>query len=152
MPPRPNKLHTRSPERQRVWGSRYETLVSPPPQEKLQTPAPPTPESPTPRDEAVRAHTSSDDFPTGGRPSERRDWADDEVPLNMSPRSRTVSSTIGGTPRQERQPHNASVFVGRYASINPFCDSLQFLHIANLRWLSQPPTRCGRGRDRAAIA
>lgn len=111
MPPRINRPLTHSPERQRAWGTRYDNLVSPPPKEKTSSPTASPALSSGGGDAAAHSSTVAHDF--FSRPTERRDWADDEVPLNTTIQSRVDSPTAGGTRMDHKQPHNASVFVAR---------------------------------------
>jgi hypothetical protein len=128
MPPRLSRAQTQSRERHRTWGTRFDTLVVSPPPSKTSPLPSPVSTSPPPKDPSLVHTLGRTHSDATIRPSEKRDWADDEVPaiLNASPRPspRTAvsSSLAGGTQRKDgsKMPHNASVFVGRSVLFLPF--------------------------------
>lgn len=140
MPPKPSTTSLRGRSRElatRTWGTRFDTLSSAsapsPPSSPLtalptavaatrrQTPSPSPVDSPTPTAtetlgrELFAAPGTGKDTPT-----ERRSWADDEVPASFfgsSPATPSCAPTNEVERRSQehpKMPHNASVFVGRY--------------------------------------
>ena len=109
--------HTRTHSReqqQRAWGSRFDTLKTPSPTS--------SPKSGGTSEQLAQAHALSLElFGANAKPTERRDWADDEVPLTTYTPSRgplildLSGGSIPGRKETTKFPHDASVFVGRYA-------------------------------------
>lgn len=126
---------------QRAWGTRYDTLLNTaePSQDISSSTAsavssPLSPANELSRDLgslSSRADSGSDPTPGSAQPERKRDWADDEVPqmlgtpnasyFDQSSQSRSeynstlACATATDSPRRDagKQPHNASVFVGR---------------------------------------
>lgn len=126
---------------QRAWGTRYDTLLNTAePSQGISSPTSSAVSSPlSPANELSRdlgslsghAETGSDPTAASAQPERKRDWADDEVPqmlgtpnasyFDQSSQSRCeynstlACATATDSPRRDagKQPHSASVFVGR---------------------------------------
>lgn len=126
---------------QRAWGTRYDTLLNTAePSQGISSPTSSAVSSPlSPANELSRdlgslsghAETGSDPTAASAQPERKRDWADDEVPqmlgtpdasyFDQSSQSRSeynstlACATATDSPRRDagKQPHSASVFVGR---------------------------------------
>ncbi|EJD03642.1 uncharacterized protein FOMMEDRAFT_166994 [Fomitiporia mediterranea MF3/22] len=115
------RTHSREQHQQpRAWGTRFDSLNTSPPPAQIPSPVPSAVTSPTSGNSpAQHAHTLSLKlFDANEKPTEKRDWADDDVPSTLfSPtRGPHVLDIAGGsTPGHKitaKQPHDASVFVG----------------------------------------
>ncbi|KAL5519269.1 hypothetical protein ACEPAH_952 [Sanghuangporus vaninii] len=120
---------------QSAWANRYDYLnTSPPPPPQSSSPVPSSTSSSTPgvsSEQQARA-LSLELFGANAKATEKRDWADDDVPSTLFSPGRfplVLDVATGSTPARKeilKQPHNASVFVG---SLPPHKDEAELAQL-----------------------
>ena len=109
---------------QGAWANRYDYLntsppPAPPPQSSSPSPSPSSSPTLGASSEQQAKALSLELFGANAKATEKRDWADDDVPSTLFSPGRfplVLDVATGSTPgRKEvlKQPHDASVFVGR---------------------------------------